>query len=76
MDFALCIVHYVRLPQLEKIMQYEAFQDGAQFYDSFNGALIAEYRDMVANDADLEGAKRARKQFLADHPKFVMEYEA
>lgn len=55
---------------------FEAFQDGAQFYDSFNGALIAEYPDTVKNDRDIDGARAARAQFLAEHPQYKMEDEA
>lgn len=51
------------------------YQDGADFYLS-DGQLrgqytpVASYPELVKNDSDLEGAIKARTQFLIDHPEF------
>lgn len=54
---------------------FEAFQDGAQFYDSLNGRLIADYAYMVIDDQDVRGATIARAQFLTDHSDYKMEQD-
>lgn len=45
-------------------------QDGYSFYESKNGAVIASYPKLVKDDHDMEGATKAREQFLKEFPDY------
>jgi hypothetical protein len=46
------------------------FQDGEHFFDEKENEIVFSYPGYVKNDNDIEGAKRARAQFLLDFPEY------
>lgn len=51
--------------------RYQAFQDGGQFYDDFNGDLIVDYGRV--KDYDVDTARNLRKRFQQEYPYYYME---
>lgn len=54
----------------------EITQDGGLFFRNpatGDGRQIADYRQMVAGDSDMEGAKAARLRFMEQHPEFIAD---
>lgn len=59
-------------------MDEQVYQDGPDFYlerDGKSDLRIAAYPNLVKGDFDLEGAKKARKEFENDFPYEVFHYK-
>lgn len=53
----------------------QAYQDGAEFYESESGKLIVSYGKLVKNDHDMQGAIKAFEKFREEFPQYAFEGE-
>lgn len=49
------------------------FQDGAQFYESKSGELIAEYKELFEYECDFTAALLAYLAFSTEFPQYICE---